>query len=599
MKCPKCGYENEKGARFCTGCGGSLTGGYTFPRIQLRCTACNGVMEVEDSGNFQQLVCPFCGAKEMIPDSPEVTVEKIKSSTYKEVEFAKMQNEKEKEEKQELKERRTQYQKGKFSKVTLAFVFICLLAVILSFSNHHILRAFIAILQTGLFGASWLMGMQIIPEKKPFLHKLLAIAGFLLIILFFTASGGKGFEKKEKLKWPSSGLSQDLPEPKAKNGRIIIDSGDSFMAYIEDYSMEAFREYVDACQKAGFTLESEDDNDSYEAFNEAGRKLRLIFYSYSNEMSIDLDEAKKLGDLRWPNGELGTKIPVPDSKVGKTEWENSSGFVIYVGGYTLEKFNAYIEDCITAGFTVDYQRGDTTYFADNEEGYQLDLEYEGNGIIFIRLDAPEEEPSSEADPESSPEPSEEVIESGDNSESSQEESGEESVEESEETSSVEESSSGESSTQESSNTSAQSFDISSGLDNIFDLANNGEEALSDKLKNKLGSLYSMLMNLISKTTYEDIYNDYSAQLKTKGATLLEEYQKEAPDHYGDIPAQAEIANAKVEILASLANEGVEKMATLYYKQLDYTEYNDWATKLYDVYMEEANVIYNEYLNTAH
>lgn len=92
----------------------------------------------------------------------------------------------------------------------------------------------------------------------------------------------------------------------------------------------------------------------------------------------------------------------------------------------------------------------------------------------------------------------------------------------------------------------------------------------------------------------DIYDGYSKKINDKTTQLVKEYTEEAAKKTGDIEDQAEICNKKIEVLAEIANEGVEKMAALYYKDMDYSKYEDWALKLYDVYMEYAGQITDKY-----
>ena len=142
------------------------------------------------------------------------------------------------------------------------------------------------------------------------------------------------------------------------------------------------------------------------------------------------------------------------------------------------------------------------------------------------------------------------------------------------------------------------LDISSALDSISGLIDAGEESLTEKLKSKLGGLYSMIAGLLSKTSYEEIYTDYSEQIKELTPVLIEDYKSEVSGHSGDIAYQAEKADEKIMELAELANEGVEKMASLYYKKMNYSEYDEWATKLYEVYMDCAGQVYDVYQDSV-
>jgi len=199
MFCRKCGKEMPDGSTFCPSCGEKNGSSEGVTRIKLTCSTCNGTMEVDPSS--QTLFCPYCGSKEIIKSSDSVEIEKIKTEAYKEVEYAKIKNQNEKEAraeaKAEAKEARDAYKKSKFSKVTIVFAVIFLLVAFAEFSAHP-LGGIIAIIQGGLLLASWLMGMQIIPEKKKNLHMLLAVIGFILTILLFVCLSDEDDSKNDK-----------------------------------------------------------------------------------------------------------------------------------------------------------------------------------------------------------------------------------------------------------------------------------------------------------------------------------------------------------------------------------------------------------------
>lgn len=147
----------------------------------MKCKNCNATMEIDPSK--QEAVCPYCGAKELICDSDAVAVEKIKSSTFKEMEYAHMENQRRQQDQIEKEKERKAYINGAFSKFTIAFIFACLIAVFVSFSDKYILSGIIAITQTVLFAVSWLIGMQLLKHNKKSLYRALAVLGLILIIL--------------------------------------------------------------------------------------------------------------------------------------------------------------------------------------------------------------------------------------------------------------------------------------------------------------------------------------------------------------------------------------------------------------------------------
>lgn len=294
MFCSKCGANIPDGTAFCPKCGNKCETPSGARMIKLKCKNCNGDLEVDaDKGEY---ICPYCGDKEKIVDSDAVQIEKVKSNTYKEMEYARMANENEREARNEKKEEQKAYRKSKFSKVTVIFVFICLIAMISSFSAGHILSGIIALIQTGLFAVSWLMGMQIIKEKKKFIYMALAILAFVLIVPFGASHRGKSSthsSSDRKLIWPEDGIAVYLPKPETEYGYVMTNDKDTFYASIDKITDDVYSNYIDSCKKKGFDKNSATTSTSYEADNEDGYHLKLSHYT-SDDMNIDLISPDKV-----------------------------------------------------------------------------------------------------------------------------------------------------------------------------------------------------------------------------------------------------------------------------------------------------------------
>ena len=100
--------------------------------------------------------------------------------------------------------------------------------------------------------------------------------------------------------------------------------------------------------------------------------------------------------------------------------------------------------------------------------------------------------------------------------------------------------------------------------------------------------------------YQTILNEYSQKLKSRTPSLITEYKNEASKNTNGLNGLATICNNKVSILAEISTEGIGKMADIYYKYGNgkYSEYEEWAGKLQDVYMSEAEKIQDVYLESA-
>ena len=194
-------------------------------------------------------------------------------------------------------------------------------------------------------------------------------------------------------RWFDYGLGAMLPQPVSTDGialptkKFFVNDSDSFYATVENATDEDYTNYITAVSQEGFTVDAERSRTMYEAYNSEGYQIRILYFGKSG-MSVKAEVPKTSGTLEWPKSEIAALLPVPDSKVGSISWEGSYGFVAYVS-YTKEQYDAYANDCAEKGFTVDYSKGDTYYYADNTDGYQLSLSYEGNNTMFVRIDEPE------------------------------------------------------------------------------------------------------------------------------------------------------------------------------------------------------------------
>ena len=85
MKCEKCGTELFNSAKFCHVCGNPIPQ-KEKPVLtrRLECKHCGGFMDVDETRNVK--ICPYCGSKELVEESDQVTMQRIKSHAWKEVE---------------------------------------------------------------------------------------------------------------------------------------------------------------------------------------------------------------------------------------------------------------------------------------------------------------------------------------------------------------------------------------------------------------------------------------------------------------------------------------------------------------------------------
>lgn len=211
---------------------------------------------------------------------------------------------------------------------------------------------------------------------------------------------GCGGEKHETLQWPSDGLFSQVPKPNSEYGRIGLDLDDSMSATIYEITVDDWNDYVEECKNTGYTIDAIEENDSYEAYNEAGYQIDLSFRDYDeNDLSFEMFvyAPKNKGAIAWPTVGLATLLPTPSGNEGEITVDSSSQFNAYICNMNMDAYNQYVADCQNAGFIVDYSNEERYYDADNENGDSLRITYEGFNTISIRLYAAEESAPSTND----------------------------------------------------------------------------------------------------------------------------------------------------------------------------------------------------------
>lgn len=242
-------------------------------------------------------------------------------------------------------------------------------------------------------------------KKKPIYKRwwFYVIVVIAAIAVISSISGNKS----EKIKWDDIILSEQLPEPPKKNGKINDNTAEALSVEIYKISDKQFNNYVEACKAKGFTVDSESDySSSYDAYNAAGYKLSLGYYGSRDQMEIELEKPIEMSAITWPTSKAGKQLPAPKSTTGKFSYENDDGFNVYIGNTSKDDYNSYVKACSDKGFTVNYNKDDNFYDADNNAGWHVSIKYEGNNIMSIDIDAPSESSTATSASEGSTKPAE-------------------------------------------------------------------------------------------------------------------------------------------------------------------------------------------------
>lgn len=109
------------------------------------------------------------------------------------------------------------------------------------------------------------------------------------------------------------------------------------------------------------------------------------------EMRTDKEKMSLYKEFTWPSSDIAKLINKPSSSKGKVYRESADGFSLEVSETSLKDFNNYVESCKEKGFTLDYNKSDEMYYAKNEIGYILSLNYDRKfNVMRITIDKPSE-----------------------------------------------------------------------------------------------------------------------------------------------------------------------------------------------------------------
>lgn len=192
-----------------------------------------------------------------------------------------------------------------------------------------------------------------------------------------------------KYKWDEIILKTALPEPSSEYGRLYTNDADDLYLTVNKVSFSEYESYVDNCVDKGFTFVVESDSSSYTAFNSEGYELDLDYHEYNEALDISLD-VRVSGTIKWSNSKLAALLPVPKSNVGSIVNDYTYGYEVYIGNISKSEYDTYVSECKTNGFNLNEQIQNTAFYAENELGYELIVEYYDCGLIYIDLDVPED-----------------------------------------------------------------------------------------------------------------------------------------------------------------------------------------------------------------
>lgn len=358
INCSKCGAELSDDTRFCSYCGNKIEA-TTPPPI------------VEDDETPDASQSEPANASTPRSDAPKSLADKIKDKASDK--WRKLNT---------------------YSKVTTVAIAVFVLLCLVAFLFGKTAAGIIAVLQIVLTVAALLMKKQIIKVPKSWIH-FVALALAVVLLVPYVSLFKLDYGDAEKFAWSDILLADVVPEPESRFGEIIGNSSEYLSLYVYRTSAADYGEYVDACKEKGFTVEADQSEQSYYAYNADGYKLSLYYDESNSKMHIGVDAAEQYGTLVWPDSIIASMLPVPASTTGEITQDDDKGFQAYVSNTPIDEFKNYVAACADRGFNIDAYESDESYSAENSEGYKLSVSYQGNSVISISVDEPEYEVSIE------------------------------------------------------------------------------------------------------------------------------------------------------------------------------------------------------------
>ena len=240
----------------------------------MKCSNCGA--ELSDDAKF----CSYCGKKIEETVCAPSTVQKIMNLLESNINESERKNAEKTNHKKSMSDKMKQkgldaWNKlstyGKITTIAITvFVFLCIIA----FLFGKTFAAIITILQIVLTVIALLMKKQIIKFPKNWLYIIMLILAIILLIPYVHLFKSD-YENIKRFKWSDIVLSDIVPETKSRSGEILINSRDHLSLDVYGINQNQYVDYIEDCKEGGFTVDAEQLESSFAAYNNSGYKLSL------------------------------------------------------------------------------------------------------------------------------------------------------------------------------------------------------------------------------------------------------------------------------------------------------------------------------------
>lgn len=179
--------------------------------------------------------------------------------------------------------------------------------------------------------------------------------GYRLILQYSTSDGGSVSAilyaplEMNPVSWPTVGLATLIPAPESTVGSITSDTSEFFHAYVGETDLDAFNQYVKACQDAGFTKDYISSDGYYWAYDEHGVHLEVSYQGF-NTMNIGLSAFDTDASFDKKSSETN------DTPTSDLDSNSSIDSVTPEFKATMDEYEAFFDEYIE--FMKTYQESD-------------------------------------------------------------------------------------------------------------------------------------------------------------------------------------------------------------------------------------------------
>lgn len=331
-------------------------------------------------------------AKSSFGDHPEFSIaQKLYGDVQSKIEEAKAEITQKTIELQKNKEREQKvkaFSKGGGRKLILLLCVLSSVLAIVAFIFGKIIAGLTALLSLGVCVFTLLVGHDIIKVKHRFLTIIFTIVSIVLflfagVLLFQEAKAYNG----NSIDLETIYLKEQLPITGITNGAVLSNRKD--FVHIEcSVTPKEYYDYIDFFIKFGYSLDSVEKENSFEAYNATGYFLTLQYSDFLSVMTIKVKEPMSMGDFAWSTSDVAKQLPVPGSSIGKVIVDSDTEYSLYVGNITLEMYSEYIDNAYNTGCNVNYFRGDRTFYSEKKvwfTTFKVQIDYVGYNTIYIKI----------------------------------------------------------------------------------------------------------------------------------------------------------------------------------------------------------------------